>query len=81
MANEQHQSQKPKSMSSSQPYDNALKGLMKDHADQILAQLIPDAELIREENNDFEPSCDVLTQYRSKTSKLLRRDYTWNMIA
>ncbi len=38
---------------STQPYGNALKGLMKDHAEEILAQLIPDVELIREENNEI----------------------------
>ncbi len=53
MARDQSRSQKPESLSSSQPYDNALKGLMKDHADQILSQLMPDAELIREENNEI----------------------------
>lgn len=38
---------------SPQQYDNALKGLMKDHAAEILNELIPGAELIREENNEI----------------------------
>src|SRR5712691_6028828 len=39
-------------LQSQQPYDNALKALMGDHAAEIIPQLVPEAEVIREQNNE-----------------------------
>ncbi len=33
-----------------QPYDRALKSLMEDHANEIIPQLLPGAEVISEKN-------------------------------
>ena len=37
-------------MSEHQPYDHALKSLMGDRAAEIIPQLLPEAELVSEEN-------------------------------
>jgi hypothetical protein len=37
-------------MTQHQPYDHALKSLMSDHAAEIIPQLLPDTEVIREQN-------------------------------
>ena len=37
-------------MTQHQPYDHALKSLMGDHAAEIIPQLLPDTEVIREQN-------------------------------
>ena len=38
---------------SSQPYDNALKGLMGDHAAEIIPEFLPEATVIREQNSEI----------------------------
>lgn len=38
---------------SSQPYDNALKGLMGDHAAEIIPEFIPEATVVSERNNEI----------------------------
>src|SRR2546421_1793647 len=57
MARSQKRRSKPKRsqqlQQSSQPYDNALKALMGDHAAEIIPQLVPDVEVIREQNNEI----------------------------
>jgi hypothetical protein len=57
MARSQKRRSKPKGsqqlQQSSQPYDNALKALMGDHAAEIIPQLVPDVEVIREQNNEI----------------------------
>jgi tRNA(His) 5'-end guanylyltransferase len=35
------------------PYDSALKGLMSDHAAEIIANLLPGTVLISEENSEI----------------------------
>jgi len=52
MARSQKRKQQPL-LPSPQPYDHALKGLMKDHAAEILPELITDAKLIREVNSEI----------------------------
>ncbi|HEU0000970.1 MAG TPA: hypothetical protein VFQ36_08735 [Ktedonobacteraceae bacterium] len=39
--------------SSSQPYDNALKALMGDHAAEIIPEFIPEAAVVIEQNNEI----------------------------
>jgi len=53
MARSQKRKQQQPLLPSPQPYDNALKGLMKDHAAEILPELIADAKLIREVNSEM----------------------------
>lgn len=36
-----------------QPYDSALKGLMENHAGEIISQLLPHTRVIREENSEI----------------------------
>jgi len=38
---------------SSQPYDNALKGLMGDHAAEIIPEFVPEATVVSEQNNEI----------------------------
>ena len=38
---------------SSQPYDNALKGLMGDHAAEIIPEFVPEATVISEQNSEI----------------------------
>src|SRR5450759_5082087 len=38
---------------SSQPYDNALKALMGDHAAEVIPEFIPEAAVIIEQNNEI----------------------------
>src|SRR5229473_1491315 len=38
---------------SSQPYDNALKALMEDHAAEIIPEFIPEATVVIEQNNEL----------------------------
>ena len=58
-------------MSEHQPYDHALKSLMGDHAAEIIPQLVPEAELVREENIEIKREllrADLvyLVQYKGK---------------
>lgn len=53
MARPQKRKQQPPGLLSPQPYDHALKGLMKDHAAEILPELVADAKLIEEVNSEI----------------------------
>lgn len=53
MARPQKRKQQPPGLPSPQPYDHALKGLMKDHAAEILPELVADAKLIEEVNSEI----------------------------
>src|SRR6266571_1009335 len=53
------------------PYDRALKSLMEDHAAEMLAELVPDAELVEELNveitrTNLRADLVYLTNYRSE---------------
>jgi hypothetical protein len=54
-----------------QPYDNALKSLMADHAAEIIPQFIPGAELVSEQNVEIKrellrPDLVYLIKYKGK---------------
>jgi len=58
-----------------QPYDHALKSLMGDHAAEIIPQLLPDTEVIREQNVEIKREllrADLvyLVNYRGETHTL-----------
>ena len=38
---------------SRQPYDNALKALMEDHAVEVIPEFIPEAAVVIEQNNEI----------------------------
>lgn len=53
------------------PYDNALKALMNDYADEIIPQLLPDAQVVQEQKREIEREnlyADLvyLVQYKGK---------------
>jgi hypothetical protein len=59
-------------MTQHQPYDHALKSLMGDHAAEIIPQLLPEAEVVREQNVEIKREmlrADLvyLIQYKGKT--------------
>lgn len=53
MARPQKRKQQQPVLSSPQPYDHALKGLMKDHAAEIVPELVADAKFIKEVNSEI----------------------------
>jgi hypothetical protein len=71
---EQHHRQ---TQSSSQPYDNALKALMGEHAAEIIPQLVPEIEVIYEQNNEIKRE-NLRADLVYKT-KVRGKDRTLNM--
>ncbi|MGH2481927.1 MAG: hypothetical protein ACRDHW_19920, partial [Ktedonobacteraceae bacterium] len=62
-------------MTQHQPYDHALKSLMGDHAAEIIPQLLPNTEVIREQNVEIKREmlrADLvyLVKYRGETHTL-----------
>ena len=56
-------------MTQHQPYDHALKSLLGDHAAEIIPQLIPDTDVIREQNVELKREmlrADLVYQVRHK---------------
>ena len=49
------------------PYDNALKALMNDYADEIIPQLLPDAQVVQEQKREnLYADLVYLVQYKGK---------------
>ncbi len=54
-----------------QPYDNALKSLMEDHAAEMLPEILPESRLISEQNaelarTNLRPDLVYLVYYKGK---------------